>query len=128
MVKPLAKPIYNWVINTDNGPVMERFTNRMLPKTQFWGHHDEHKISSHIQQGEDAVVRQAMSKNTFRWNPEQNFGDDNNDIHVQYRKNVKLIDDLLMERLKSVSLVITTLLISLHRRHEPSLQDCSRKL
>ena len=56
---------------------------------------------------------QAMSKKTFKWNPEQNFGDDNNDIHVQCRKNVKLIDDLLKERLKSVSLVITSLLTSL---------------
>ena len=29
MVKMLAKPIYNWVINTDNDPVMEKLTNRM---------------------------------------------------------------------------------------------------
>ena len=29
MVKTLAKPIYNWVINTDNDPVMEKLTNRM---------------------------------------------------------------------------------------------------
>ena len=57
---------------------------------------------------------QAMSKKTFKWNPEQNFGDDNIDVHVQCRKNVKLIDDLMKERLKSVSLVITTLLTSLH--------------
>ena len=35
MVKTLAKPIYNWVINTDNDPVMEKFTNRMLPEMQF---------------------------------------------------------------------------------------------
>ena len=114
MVKTLAKPIYNWVINTDNDPVMEKFTNRMLPETQFRGHHDEHKISSHAQQGDGAAVWQAMSKKTFKWNPEQNFGDDNNEIHIQCRKNVKLIDDLMKERLKSVSLVITTLLTSLH--------------
>ena len=114
MVKTLAKPIYNWVIHMDNDPVMEKFTNRMLPETQFRGHHDEHKISSHAQQGDGAAVWQAMSKKTFKWNPEQNFGDDNNDIHIQCRKNVKLIDDLMKERLKSVSLVITTLLTSLH--------------
>ena len=48
------------------------------------------------------------------WNPEQNFGDDENNIHFQCRKNVKLIDDALKERLKSVSLVVTTLLTSLH--------------
>ena len=65
MVKTLAKPIYNWVINTDNDPVMEKFTNRMLPETQFQGHHDEHKISSHAQQGHSATVWQAMSKHTL---------------------------------------------------------------
>ena len=40
MVKTLAKPIYNLVINTDNDPVMEKFTNRKLPETQFRGHHE----------------------------------------------------------------------------------------
>ena len=48
------------------------------------------------------------------WNPEQNFGNAENKIHFQYRKNVKLIDDALKERLKSVSLVVTNLLTSLH--------------
>ena len=48
------------------------------------------------------------------WNPEQNFGNDENNIYFQCRKNVKLIDDALKERLKSVSLVVTTLLTSLH--------------
>ena len=48
------------------------------------------------------------------WNPEQTFENSDNKIHFQCRKNVKLIDDALKERLKSVSLVITTLLTSLH--------------
>ena len=48
------------------------------------------------------------------WNPEQNFGNAENKIHFQCRKNIKLIDDALKERLKSVSLVVTTLLTSLH--------------
>ena len=56
MVKALAKTIYNWVISTDNDPVMEKFTNRMLPETQFRGHHDEHKIWSHAHQGYGAMV------------------------------------------------------------------------
>ena len=55
-----------------------------------------------------------MSRNSMMWNPEQNFGNDKNSIHLQCRKNVKLVDDALKERLKSVSLVVTTLLISLH--------------
>ena len=62
MVKTIAKPIYNWMISTDNDPVMEKFTNRMLPETQFRGHHDEHKISSHAQQGDEVAMWQAISK------------------------------------------------------------------
>ncbi len=50
------------MISTDNDPVMEKFTNFMLPETQFRGHHDEHKISSHAQQGDGATVWQAMSR------------------------------------------------------------------
>ena len=48
------------------------------------------------------------------WNPEQNFGKAKDNVHIQCRKNVKLVDDALKERLKSVSLVVTTLLTSLH--------------
>ena len=65
-----------------------------------------------------------MSKNTLQWNPEQNFGDDKIDIHVQCRKNVKLIDDILKERLKSVSLIITTLLTSLHDTTKEGMNQC----
>ena len=55
-----------------------------------------------------------MSRKSLMWNPEQNFGDDKNNVLIQCRKNVKLVDDALKERLKSVSLVVTTLLTSLH--------------
>ena len=55
-----------------------------------------------------------MRKNTLQWNPEQNFEDDKNNVHVQCRKNVNLIDEVLKERLRSVSLVISTSLTSLH--------------
>ena len=33
MLKTIAKPIYNWVIGTDNDEVMKKFTKQMLPKT-----------------------------------------------------------------------------------------------
>ena len=55
-----------------------------------------------------------MSKNSLQLNPEQNFEDDKNEIHIQCRKNVKLVDEVLKERLKSISLIITTLLTSIH--------------
>ena len=86
----------------------------MLPENQFRGHHDEHKISSHAKQGDGATVWQTMSRKSMAWNPEQNFENSDNKVHFQCRKNVKLIDDALKERLKSVSLVVTTLLTSLH--------------
>ena len=59
-------------------------------------------------------MEKRFGEQTIYWNPEQNFEDDNDQIHLQCRKNVKLIDDVLKERLESVSLVITTLLTSLH--------------
>ena len=65
MVKTIAKPIYNWMISTDNDPVMEKFTNCMLPETQFRGHHNEHKISSYGQQGDGATFWHAMSRNSM---------------------------------------------------------------
>ena len=55
-----------------------------------------------------------MSRNSMMWNPEQNFGNDKNNFHLQCRKNVKLVDDALKERLKSVNLVVINLLTSLH--------------
>ena len=56
MVKTIAKPIYNWVINTDNDAVMEKFTYQMLPETQYRGHHDELAISAHARQGNGEEV------------------------------------------------------------------------
>ena len=86
----------------------------MLPETQYRGHHDEHTISAHARQGEGGEVWRTMSKRSMRWNPEQHFEEDKNQIHLQCRKNVKLMDDVLKERLQSVSLVVTMLLTSLH--------------
>ena len=47
ILKTIAKPVYNWVIGTDNDDVMHCFTTRMLPETQFHGHLEEYKIASH---------------------------------------------------------------------------------
>ena len=47
IVNTLDKPIYNWVIGTDNNAVMKRFTTIMLPETQFHGHHDKYIIASY---------------------------------------------------------------------------------
>ena len=50
----------------------------------------------------------------MRYSPEQYLDEDKDKIHLQCRKNVKLVDDVLKERLQSLSLVVTMLLTSLH--------------
>ena len=114
MLKTIAKPVYNWVIGTDNDKVMEKFTKRMLPETQFWGHHEEYKIKSHVEEEDRAAVWTTLSQDSLKWNPEQNFEDDDNKIHIQCRRNVKLIEKAFKEWLKSVILMFTSLLTSLH--------------
>ena len=78
---------------------MKRFTTRMLPETQFRDHPEEYKTASHAQEGDGAAVWTTLSQNSLKWNPEQNFKDDRNNIHIQCRKNVKLIDEALKEHL-----------------------------
>ena len=114
MLKTIAKPVYNWVIGTDNDEVMKKFTTWMLPETQFRGHPEEYKIASHADEGDGAAVWTTLSQNSLKWDPEQNFEDSSNIVHLQCRRNVKLIDHSFKERLKSVSLVVTSLLTSLH--------------
>ena len=79
---------------------MTKFNTQMLPETQFHSHHEEYKITSHA---------------------EQNFEDDKNHIQVQCGKNIKLIDEALKARLQSVSLVVTSLLTSLHETNTEGL-------
>ena len=93
---------------------MKHFSNRMLPESQFHNNHEEYNIASLVDTDDGAAGWTTMRKNALKWNPEQNFDNDNNKIHVQYRKNIKLIDEAVRERLQSVSLVVTSLLTSLH--------------
>ena len=97
MLKTIAKPVYNWVIGTDNDEVMKKFTKRMLPETQFRGHHKEYQIASHADEGDGAAVWTTLSQNSVKWDPEQHFVDSSNIIHLQCRRNVKLIDHSFKE-------------------------------
>ena len=80
----------------------------MLLEAQFCGHLEEYKIANHAQERDRAAVWTTLSQNSLRWNPEQNFEDDHNNIHIQCIKNVKLIDEAVKKCLRSVSLVITS--------------------
>ena len=66
ILKIIAKPVYNWVIGTNNDKVMENFTKRMLPKTQFQGHHEKYKIKSHAEEGDSAAVWTTLSQNSLK--------------------------------------------------------------
>ena len=55
-----------------------------------------------------------MTQNSLKWNPEHNFKEYSDKIHLQCWRNIKLINEVFKDRLKSVSLVITSLLTSLH--------------
>ena len=54
------------MIGTDNDKVMEKFTKRMLPETQFRGHHEEYKIESHAEEGDGAAVWTTLSQNSLK--------------------------------------------------------------
>ena len=82
MLKTIAKPVYNWVIETNNDKVMEKFTKRMLPETPFPGHHEEYKIKYHAEEGDRTAMWMTLSQNSLKWNPEQNFEDDNDKIYL----------------------------------------------
>ena len=61
MLKTIMKPVYNWVIGTDNDKVMEKFTKRMLPDTQFQEHYEEYKIKSNAEEVDNAAVWTTLS-------------------------------------------------------------------
>ena len=61
IIKTFAKPVYNWVIGTDNDDVVQLFTTRMLPETKFRRHPEEYKISNHTQNGDGAAVWTTLS-------------------------------------------------------------------
>ena len=56
----------------------------------------------------------TLSQNSLKWNSEQNFEDDSDKIHLLCQRNIKLIDEAFKEWLKSVRLVVMSLLTSLH--------------
>ena len=63
----------------------------MLPEMQLCGHPEEYKIASHAQDGDGAAIWMTLSQNSLKWNPEQNFEDDHNNIHIQCSQGTPII-------------------------------------
>ena len=61
MLKIIANYVYNWVIETNNDKVMEKFAKRILPETQFGGHHEEYNIKSHEKERDGVAVWMTLS-------------------------------------------------------------------
>ena len=50
-----------------------------------------------VTQRTEMVLQSGQPLVKMKWNPEHNFEDGNNKIHVQCRKNIKLINEAFKE-------------------------------
>ena len=116
-LKTLAKPVFHYFIKSDNDKAMTKFTHRLLPETGFKGSSNALVISKAARQGDGERVWSTIAENSQTWNPRSNFKNDKyhqNNIHLECRRNIPIIDKNLVNRLKSVSLMLTSLMTSLH--------------
>ena len=116
-VKSLAKPIFSYFIHSNNDHAMQKFTNRLLPETEFKDTAGAHIIRQSANEGDGERVWHQLSNQPRYWNPRSNFIQDKyhkSKTHLECRRNVPIIDRNLVHRLKSVSLMMTSLMTSLH--------------
>ena len=116
-VKSLAKPIFSYFIHSNNDHAMQKFTNRLLPETGFKDSAGAHIIRQSAHEGDGEKVWHQLSNQPRYWNPRSNFIRDKyhkSETHIECRRNVPIIDRNLVHRLKSVSLMMTSLMTSLH--------------
>ena len=116
-LKTLAKPIFHYFVKSDNDNAMTKFTHRMLPETNLKHSPDALMISRNAREGHGEKVWEALASNSRKWNPRSNYKKDKfhqSEIHLECRKNIPIIDKNIVSRLKSVSLMMTSLMTSLH--------------
>ena len=113
----LAKPIYSYFIKSDNDHAMTRFTHRVVPETGFGSSPKAIEISRAAREGNGEEVWHRLSADPRQWNPRSLYKNDRfhqSDIHRECRRNLPLIDRNLKNRLREVSLLMTSLVTSLH--------------
>ena len=116
-LKTLATPIFSYFIKSDNDHAMSKFTHRVLPETGFSGSSKAIEISRAAREGNGEEVWHRMSSNPRQWNPRSLYRNDRfhqSEIHRECRRNLPLYDRNLKNRLKEVSLLVTSLVTSLH--------------
>ena len=91
MVKTLVHPVYRYFIGIDNDPLMQKFTERMLPETVFKGSLEGYMISKAASRGDGEEVWNTLSQNLMQWNLRKNFKNEKyhkSVIHIECRENV----------------------------------------
>ena len=126
-LKTLAKPVFQYFIKSDNDHAMTKFTHRVLPETGFKGSPKVIEISRAAQQGDGEGVWTKLAENSRQWNPRSSYKNDRfhqSEIHRECRRNIQILDRNLRSRLKSVSLLVTSLMTSLHNT---TVSDLNRR-
>merc|ERR1712112_67036 len=74
-------------------------------------------ISKNAREGHGEKVWETLASNSRTWNPRSNYKKDKfhqSEIHLECQRNIPIIDKNIVSRLKSVSLMVTSLMTSLH--------------
>ena len=89
----------------------------MLPETRFRGSPRAAAISRAARQGDGEEVWSKIATNARTWNPKSSYKNDKfhqHKIHLECRRNIPVIDKNMVNRLKSLSLMVTSLMTALH--------------
>merc|ERR1711962_1600465 len=114
------QPMFHYFIQSYNDPVMEKFTNRIIPETTLQGSSNGLRMIGAAQEGDGNMVWETMHQNTEAWNPRSSWShikDRSQAEKIAFKKYIPTIlavDKTISKRLKDISLVITTLSTSLH--------------
>ena len=119
-LKTLAQPVYHYLIHSNNDPVMEKFTNRLVPETSLQGSSNALIMQGAAEEGNGAQVWETLHQNSEAWNPRSSWNhlkdrsETEKRTFKKYIPTILAIDKTISKRLKDISLVITTLSTSLH--------------
>ena len=119
-LKTLIQPMFHYFIQSDNDPVMEKFTNRFIPETSLQGSSNGLRMIGAAQEGDGNMVWETLHKNTEAWNPRSSWthikdrSDAEQRTFKQFIPTILAVDKTISKRLKDLSLVMTTLSTSLH--------------
>ena len=119
-LKTLIQPMFHYFIQSDNDPVMEKFTNRFIPETTLQGSSNGLRMIGSAQEGDGNAVWETLHKNTETWNPRSSWthikdrSEAEQRTFKQFIPTILAVDKTISQRLKDLSLVMTTLSTSLH--------------